>query len=111
MTDQIAFQGPYETNERSAIAITARFRASGADTTPTNVYWRLDDAGGCQIQDWTSVTADDEVSITIGAGLNAILNCFRLSEAKILTVMADRGLAGQFSAAYRYDVKNLPWRT
>lgn len=112
MTDQIVFQGPYCANERSAITITARFRDAGADSTPTNVYWRLDDAESrCQVQDWTSLTPDTEVSIPISAGNNAILNRARPAETKVLTVMADRDLDTQFTASYRYELRNQPWQS
>ena len=111
MTDSITFAGPRITNERSALTVTARFRASGADVTPTNVYYRLDAEDGCQIADWTSATPDTEVDIAITAEQNRILNCLRPSEAKVLTVMADRGLAGQFAQTWRYEVRNLPWST
>lgn len=105
----ITFTGPRSVNERSSLTVTARFRDSSADVTPTNVYYRLDAEDGCQIADWTSATPGTTADITITAEQNRILNCLRPSEAKVLTVMADRGLSTQFAQTWRYEVKNLPW--
>lgn len=109
---QITFSAPLQVNERSSMMVTARFRdrAAMTDVTPTNAYWRLDDQDGCQLTDWTSISPATQVSITISGEQNRNLNCSRPSETKILTVMADRGLAGQFTASYSYTVKNLPWQ-
>jgi hypothetical protein len=111
--DLITFSGSRKTNERNAITITARFRnvASQADVAPTNVYYRLDAEDGCQIADWTSATPGTTVDIMITAEQNKILNCLYPIEAKILTVMADKGLSTQFANSWRYEVKNLPWST
>jgi hypothetical protein len=111
--DQIVFSGLRQVNERSALTVTARFRdrAAVADVTPTNVYWRLDDENGCQLADWTSVTPASQVSIAVPAEQNRILNCTKPVEQRTLTVMADRGLATQFTVAYYYSVRNLPWRS
>lgn len=109
--DLITFRGPVEITERSSATVTARFRdqAAFADTTPTNVYWRLDDESGCEIAGWTSVTPGESVSIAVSAEQNANRNCARQVERKTLTVMADRGLATQFAAAFAYAVRNQAW--
>ena len=97
-------------NERSILAVTARFRnlASAADVTPTNVKYRLDDLGtGWPITDWTTVTPGTTATITLSAAENAIRNCTRDTERKQLVVASDYGLSTQFLAVFEYDVRNL----
>src|SRR5689334_18145067 len=97
----ITFRGPIEPSERSSITVTARFRDRDqfVDITPTTVHWRIDSERRQQIADWTSIDPDSSVDVEITAEQNRILNETRASEGRILTVMADRGLATQFSAA------------
>lgn len=113
--DLITFRGPTEISERSSCQVTAAFRDSQAfaNIAPTNVYYRLDDEGGCVLVDWTSATPptlpDNDVAIALTAEQNRILNDSLGLERKTLTVMTDRGLATQFVASYTYGVKNLGW--
>lgn len=114
--DLITFKGPAETKEGSALTIRAAFRdgAAFANVAPTNVYYRLDDDGtGIVLVDWTVKTPPvlpiNYVDITLTADQNRILREARELERKTLTVMANRGLSGQFVASYTYAVRNLGW--
>jgi hypothetical protein len=114
--DLITFAGPIEVQERSALAIVAKFRDQAAlvGVQPTNVYYRLDDEGSDRtLVDWTSVAPPiapaDTVSIAITGDQNRILYESRGIERKVLTVMVNRGLATQFVASYEYAVRNLGW--
>jgi hypothetical protein len=109
MTDRITFV-PAVSSERiadsSALSITARFRASGADVTPTNVYYRLDDPdSGEQLADWTSATPGTTAVISTTSSHNTARRCKPI-ERRQLTVMADRGLSTQFAETYLYEIRN-----
>src|SRR5512138_994736 len=108
--DQIAVQSAQrKVSERSTLVLTAscRNRATAAAASPTNAYYRVDDGEGCQIRDWTSLTPSSSLSITLAATDNAIQNCTRESETRIVTVMTDRGLSTQYADTFRYEVTNL----
>lgn len=100
-------------NERSSVVMTARFRnrATAADVTPTNVKYRLDDAGTGQITDWTTVTPGTSVSVTLTPTQTQILNCARNLEAKFISFAADYGLATEYRETFRFDVRNQPYLT
>lgn len=100
-------------NERSSMVVTARFRdrATNADVTPTNIYWRLDDADVGEIAGWTSATPGTTVSITLSPTQNQILNGTRSLEAKFISFAADYGLATEYRETFRYEVKNQRYVT
>lgn len=115
-TDRIAITGPYSLVERSAAKFTAHFRddAAGANVTPTNAYWRVDNEDGREIAGWTTLTiggSDTSVDVVVSAEQNAIRNCTKDREHRVLTVMVDRGLATQFASTYGFDVRNMAWRS
>jgi hypothetical protein len=98
-------------DENSTMVVVARFRdrATIADVTPTNVYYRLDDAEGGQITDWTSVTPGTTATVTLTPTQNAIRNCTRVLEAKYLSIAADYGLSTEYRETFRYEVRNLEY--
>lgn len=95
-------------NERSSMIVVARFRdrATNADVTPTNVYYRLDDGDGCQITGWTSVTPGTTATVTLSPTQNQVLNCTRALEAKFISFAADYGLSTEYRETFRYEVRN-----
>lgn len=110
--DFISFSAPQTVvNERSSLVVAARFRnrASAADVTPTNVYYRLDDGQTGEITGWTSVTPGTSVSITLSPTQNQVRNCTRAIEQKVLSVASDYGLSTQYIQPMRYDVRNQPY--
>lgn len=107
-TTQITFSTPTaRINERSVMAIVARFRdrATDADVTPTNVRYRLDGECG-EILGWTTATPGTSVTLTLTSAQTAIENDTRSIEPKVLSVAADYGLSTQFIETYRFEVRN-----
>lgn len=111
MTDRVTFVGPYETRERSAATFTVTTREGDALFEPTNLYYRLDDAGtGIMLADWTPAELAGHVAdIAITPEQNRIVRESQELERKTLSVMVDRGLDTQFVASYTYAVRNLGW--
>lgn len=110
--DQIAFSTPKRVvNEQSTMVITARFRnrAAAADaTTPTNVYYQVTDPlSGVVITSLTSVTPANPLTLTLTTTQTKILNDTRSQELKELVVIADYGLATQFTDRMSFRVRNL----
>ena len=94
-------------NERSSMVVTARFRdrATNADVTPTNVYYRLDGECG-EITGWTSVTPGTTATVTIPTASNQIRNDTRRLEPRYLSFAADYGLSTEYRETFRYEVRN-----
>jgi hypothetical protein len=111
MIDQIVFyQRKDHIRESSQHVITAKFkdRATATLVVPTNISYRIDClTTGAAVLDWTTVSADDEITITITATQNAMQDQCRSYEIKELTVAADYGLATQFIESVTYHVENL----
>lgn len=110
MTDQIAFfQRKDHVRENSQHVVTATFRdrATAANVTPTNVRYRIDDLTcGAVILDWTSVSTDDVVSITVTPAQNALRSQSNREEVRQITVAADYGLSTQYMDAVTYELQN-----
>src|SRR5688572_12361126 len=70
--DQIVFSFRRDRiKERSSLTVTARFLNAGAEVTPTNVNYRIDNADtGREILDWTSVATGTTAAITIPGSLH-----------------------------------------
>lgn len=111
MADQIVFfqrKDHVRENSQHVVDVTFRDRATVANTAPTNVYYRIDDLTTCKtVLDWTSVSADDEVSITVTPAQNAMQCHGNERETRQLTVAADYGLATQFMDTMTFDVENI----
>jgi urease alpha subunit len=95
-------------NERSSMVVTARFRdrATNADVTPTNVYYRLDSGECGEITGWTSLTTGTTATVTLTPTQNQIRNGTRALEAKYISFAADYGLATEYRETFRYTVTN-----
>jgi hypothetical protein len=102
-------------NEGSSVSVIVKCWDDSTETwtaqTPTNVYYRLDGLNGSQITDWTSVTPAASVTISLTGGQNAITDDCNEFESKQLTVMANRGIAGQYQDIHTYRVRNLSGQT
>lgn len=111
MTDQIVYTFRKDhISEGSRLPVTARFRdrATAADVTPTNVYYRINClTTGVVILDWTSVTPGTEVIIAITPTQNTLQNQCNVRERKQLIVAADYGLSTQYTEPVEYTVENL----
>lgn len=109
MADTVAIQIPRpRVKEGSAFTATAYFRASGAASTPTNVYYRIDNLTTDEvIADWTSVSAAGNVSISVTSTHNAIRDQSNRYEKLQLTVAADHGLSTQVREAAQWEVENV----
>lgn len=95
-------------NERSSMVVTARFRdrATNADVTPTNIYYRLDGGETGEITGWTSLTPGTTASVTLTPTQNQILNCTRVLESKFISFAADYGLSTEYRETFKYEVRN-----
>lgn len=100
-------------NERSSMVVTARFRdrATNADVTPTNVYWRLDDAEIGELVGWTSLTPSATPSVTISGTQNQIYNNTRALQSRFISFAADYGLATEYRETFQYQVRNQRYFT
>lgn len=111
MTDQIVFfqrKDHVRESSQHTIAVTFRDRATVANVTPTNIRYRVDDlASGAVILDWTAVSADDEITLTITPTQNALQSQCSREEVREVSVAADYGLATQFIDSVTYTVENL----
>ena len=111
MIDQIVFyQAKDHIREKSQHVITAKFkdRSTAALVVPTNIRYRIDClTTGITVLEWASVSADDEITLTITASQNAIQDQGKAYETKELTVAADYGLATQYTESVTYQVENL----
>jgi hypothetical protein len=92
---------------RHVLTATFRDRATAANVTPTNCYYRLDClTTGREVLDWTSVSADDVITLTITPTQNTLQSQCNSEERKRVTVAADYGLSTQFVDHIEYDVEN-----
>jgi hypothetical protein len=111
MSDVAVLYIPFEkTRDGDNFTADAQFRdsASGELSAPGSVDFRIDCITNNQeVLDWTSVTADDTVSIAIASLYNAIITTTNASEIKQLTVTGDRGQTFQCTAQKRWTVVNL----
>lgn len=107
MTDRIAITAAESVRDGSALPVTLRFRADGADAAPTSLKYCVDFfEGGCAVLDWTSHSPAASVSITIPAAANTSRSCWPV-ERRQLVVMVDEGLAGQKVEVFGYEVHNV----
>jgi len=111
MIDQIVFfQRKDHIREGSQHVITAKFkdRSSAALVVPTNIRYRLDDLrSGTTVLDWTSISADDEITITITATQNALQDQFQREEVRELVLAVDYGLSTQYIDSITYTLENI----
>lgn len=111
MTDQIVFfqrKDHIREGSQHVVTVTFRDRATAANVTPTNVYYRIDClTTGAEILDWTTVSTDDELSITVTPTENALQDQCNGKELRELTVAADYALSTQFIDAITYELENL----
>ena len=111
MIDQIVFfQRKDHIREASQHVVDVKFkqRSDATLVVPTNVSYRIDClTTGVAILDWTSVSADDEVSITITPTQNALRDQCNARETRQLTVAADYGLSGQFLDSVSFELENV----
>ena len=96
-------------NEKSPIFVTFTFTdENGVPLAPTTADWRLDEADGTQIVDWTAIPSPtDSENITIPGSNNVIVDQKHVKEVKVIGVRVDEGLPGEAHNAIRYNVKNL----
>lgn len=111
MADQITFfQRKDHIRESSRHTIDVKFkdRATAALSTPTNISYRIDDlATGAVVLDWTSVSADDEITLTVTPTQNALQDQCNAYEVREVSVASDYGLATQVIDSVTYTVENL----
>lgn len=110
MTDQIVFfQRKDHVKEGSAhtISVSFRDRATAALTTPTSIKYKVTDLGsGDVVVDWTTVSADDEITLTLTPANNALRSQCEPYEVREVAVKADDGLSTQFIDTVSYRVEN-----
>jgi len=97
-------------NELSAATFTVTpVDEDGDPRTPTNTRYRLDDkAGGTEIITWTDISpTSTEMTISIPATSNAIIDTALRNETKVLTVETDYGTDGAHVEEHEYKVRNL----
>ena len=111
MADQVEIQLPKTVfNERSNFVATAYFRtrSTAAAATPTTVHYKLSNLSTKEtVQDWTSVSAASNVSISITGAMNKILDESHVMERMELLVAADRGLSTESIGQSNYKIKNV----
>lgn len=90
------------------VGVTFRDRETALNVTPTNIYYRIDDLStGAQVLDWTSVSADDEIEITVTPTQNAMQDECHDREVRQVVVAADYGLSTQFMDSTEFIVENV----
>nr|WP_297388304.1 hypothetical protein [uncultured Roseateles sp.] len=98
-------------NEHTTCYVSVSFRdRGGLPAVPASVTYRIDCAtNGQQIKAWTAVDAAAEVSITIAATENAIIDDANAEEERHVTVIASYGVGAedQVTAEHVYRVRNL----
>lgn len=111
MTDQIVFfQRKDHVTESSqhTISVTFKDRATVANVIPTNIRYKVTDLGtGDVVVDWSSVSPDDEITLTITPTQNALRCQGEPYEIREVSVAADYGLSGQFIDSVRYRIDNV----
>src|SRR5688500_8626351 len=111
MTDQIVFfqrKDHIRESSQHVLSVSFRDRATAALVTPTNIRYRVDDlSSGVAILDWTAVSADDEITLTITPTQNALQCQDKAYEVRQVTVAADYGLSGQYLDSVTYRIDNL----
>lgn len=97
-------------NEGSRCFVKAKFfDKSGNPQIPTSLAWRLDcETTGNTIQDWTSVTPNSVVEVTVDATLNTIINNRNPVERKVVTFLANADPpSAAFTEEQEFDLINL----
>jgi hypothetical protein len=111
MIDQITFfQRKDHIRESSQHTIDVKFkqRSDASLQVPTNIAYRIDClTTGATIADWTSVSADDEITVTVTPTQNALQDQCNKVERRQLTVAADRSLSTQFMDSVVFELENL----
>ena len=103
--------------QKSGVEVRFAFRdQSGNPFVPTTAHWRLtDDASGTVQQDWTSVPVQavyDGVTLTaayavadISGTVNTMVDTRAVREIKVVTMVADKDTAREFSDETDYYLK------
>jgi hypothetical protein len=111
MTDQIVFfqrKDHVRESSKHTINVSFRDRATAALTTPTTIHYKITDLGtGYVVLDWTSVSAGDEITLTITPTQNALQSQCEPYEVREVAVKANSGLSTQFIDSVTYRVENL----
>lgn len=97
-------------NERNQLPVTAniRTRSTAVAAVPTTVEYKLYNLStGEQVRGWTSLSAAAQVSFTISAVDNKILDDAHVMERIALMVSADRGLSTEAVGRTQYKIRNL----
>ena len=77
-------------------------------TVPTSLRYRIDDPEyNCTILDWTTLTPDDDSTITVTGAQNSITGCSPRQRRR-LTVEANHGLSSVAVANREWFVVNGP---
>lgn len=96
--------------EESVFTLTVFFRtrSTKSASTPTTIRYRIDDIrSDKEIRDWTTVSAAPNVSITITASDNEIIDDAARFERKQIIVQADNGLSTQVNGKAFWKIRNL----
>lgn len=111
VADQVEIQIPKtKLNEGSGFTATAYFRTRStmAANTPTAVKYRVDClTTRTTLQDWTTLTPGESVSVSITPTHNAIQDSNNKRERKQLTVASDPGTSSEQKGVIRWTVENL----
>lgn len=109
--DQVAISLPKTTvNERSQITATANFRtrSTAEAATPTTVHYKVSNLQTKEtVQEWTSVSAASQVTITLTGEMNKIRDNTHVHEKMELLVSADKGLSTEFIGRATYRIRNV----
>lgn len=93
-----------------SVGIDCEDRSSEEGSAPSTLEFRIDDitipTAPVQVQDWTSLTADDSTSVALASDFSDIIDADNQAEIKQITVTADRDLTFESSAQASWIVKN-----
>lgn len=93
-----------------SVGIDCEDRASEEASAPSILEFRVDDvtvpSTPVEVQDWTTLTADESTSVALASDYSAILDTDNALEVKQITVAADRGLTLESRAQASWIVKN-----
>ena len=100
-------------NEGTTSYVTASFYDNNdVLAVPTTIQYRIDClTNNQQVKDWTSVTADSAVTITISSTENALINQRQSTETRVVTIKATYGSGDEVTEEYQYGVTNLNFIT
>ena len=95
-------------DERSSFTATSYFRSGDAGSASTTAKYRVDClTTGTKLEDWTSLSVAESISIPIASNTNRIISNSNRFEKKQITIASDPGETTETRDVITYKVKNI----